>query len=482
MAVACRWHRLAAVQPDIFTFTPKSNLPEMMNCRVIALLVLLSGSLYACATAPVASISKVITGATLIDGTGRAPISDAVIVIEGTRITRVASGNPAKIPPGAQVIDAGGKFIIPGLADMHNHLGDGTFGPPRNVEDWPKNLARLLPFGFTMIFTPEMHEMKGFAQLKQLAAADDSRFPHFFGVGNWFQAKGSLDWQKGYAPETPEQARSAVRQLRAANVDAVKFVYSDNTYAFKKPNPKFMPEVMAAIIDEAHRQGLKAYAHAPILKFAKEVLRAGGDGLVHGILSDPVDEEFIELMKKNRAIYIPTHAVFEAAADIGSWARREAAFNDRGLIPKEMLEAGMKPEFIRGFEQRIDNLAYMKTHLPILHANTKKVFDAGILVIAGSDNNHTGTGIVLGLASQLELVLMTEAGLTPMQVLQTATINAARMVGREKDLGSVEVGKLADLVILDADPLADIGNVRRIFRVIKGGVVHNPNEMLHAAR
>lgn len=454
----------------------------MMKALITALFLWLSGLQLACTTVPVASGSKVITGATLIDGMTRASISNALIVIEGTRITQVASADSARLPSGAEVIDARGKFVIPGLADMHNHLGDGTFGPPSGVEDWPKNLAHLLPFGFTMIFTQEMHDLKGFVQLKQLASADNSAFPHFFGVGNWFQAKGSLDWQKGFAPETPEQARSAVRQLRAANVDAVKFVYSDNTYAFKKPNPKFMPEVMAAIIDEAHQQGLKAYAHAPILKFAKEVLRAGGDGFVHGILSDPVDEEFIELMKKNRAIYIPTHAVFEAAADIGSWARREAAFNDRGLIPKEMFEAGMKPEFIRGFEQRIDNLAYMKTHLPILRANTKKVFDAGILVIAGSDNNHTGTGIALGLASQLELVLMTEAGLTPMQVLQTATINAARMVGREKDLGSVEVGKLADLVILDADPLADIGNVRRIFRVIKGGVVHNPNEMLHTAR
>jgi len=360
------------------------------------------------------------------------------------------------------------------LADMHNHLGDGTFGPPSASEDWSRNLARLLSFGITMVFSPEMHDMDGFTQLKQLSKDTSSRYPHFFGVGHWLTAKGGLDWQKGYSPETPEEAREAIRELKSANVDAVKFVYSDNTYALSKPNPMLSSAVMAAIVDEAHNQGLKAYVHAPILKYAKEVLRAGGDGLVHGIISDPIDEEFLNLMKQNRAVYMTTHSIFVAASDLAGWARREYEFNDQGSVPSELIEVGLDPSIAEDFEARIDNLAFIKDRISILQANTKTALDNGVLVVAGSDNNHGGSGILLGLSSQLELVLLVEAGLEPMQALQTATINAATMVGREGDFGSVEPGKVADLVILDANPLENIGNIRRVFKVIKGGVLHDP--------
>ena len=450
------------------------------NGRLAVVAVLLLASL-SCSPPESGQNLTVITAATVIDGTGQSPITEAVVVIEDDRILEVGPSREVATPNGARVIDARGKFVVPGIADMHNHLGDGTFGPPPGPEDWAKNLAHLLPFGVTMIFSPEMHDLEGFVRLKQLAESATSPYPHFFGVGNWLTAKGGLDWEKGYSPETPEQARTAIRELKAAGVDAVKFVYSDNTYAFKQPSPMLSQEVMAAIVDEAHKQDLKAYVHAPILEYAKEVLRAGGDGLVHGVISDSIDDEFIALMKKNRAVYVATHCVFTAASDLAGWARYEDAFNDQGMVPKELIEAGMDPALVESFEARIDKLLYMKERLPVLQANTKKAWDAGLLVVAGSDNNHGGTGIVLGLSSQIELLLMVEGGLEPMEALQSATINAARMMGLEGELGSVEAGKLADLIILDADPLEDIRNIRRIHRVIKGGVVYDPGEMLRAA-
>lgn len=426
--------------------------------------------------------TKVITGATLIDGTGRAPIKDAVVIIEGTRIRQVGTKSKTKIPEGAEVIDARGKFVIPGLADMHNHLGDGTFGFDRPPSDLKKNLARLLAWGVTTIFDPGIPDLKLLAELKRVSATETAPYPHFFGVGRLFAAKGGHGSQEGYTPETPEEARAAVRELKAANVDAVKLVYTDLTYVTKKPRPKLKPEIMAAIIDETHQQGLKAYVHAPILKYAKEVLRAGADGLVHGIISDPVDDEFIRLMKKNRAVYITTHAIFEAVADVAAWARRAAAFDERGLIAKEVYETGMSPETVKRLEAMWDDLAYTREHLPILRANLKRVWDAGIPVVTGSDTSDSGVGVLLGLSSQIELLLHIEAGLNPGQAIRAATINAARMIGREKDLGSVEPGKLADLVILEADPLVDIGNVRRIYRVVKGGVVYDPATLLRAVK
>lgn len=427
---------------------------------------------------------KAITGVTVIDGISREPLRDAVVLIEGTRISAVGSRSRTKIPPAARIIDARGKYLIPGLADMHNHLGDGTFSFTEGPSDFKKNLARMLGFGFTTLFDQGIPDLKSFAELKDLATADTAPYPRFFAVGVRFAASGGHGSALGaYTPETPEEARKNVRDLKRASVDGVKIVYDDLSYVTNQPRPMLKSEVVAAIIDEARNQGLKSYVHAPVLKYAKEVLRAGASGLVHGIISEPVDDEFISLMKKNRAVYITTHSIFESVANLGGWARRQAAFDKRGLIPGDIYELGMRPATVEQWEARWANLSIAKAKLPILRANAKRLQDAGVVVVLGSDTASagSGTGVILGLASQVELALLVEAGLTPLQALQAATINAARMIGREKDLGTVERGKLADLLILDADPLSDIANVHQIYRVIKGGVVYDPAELLRVA-
>jgi imidazolonepropionase-like amidohydrolase len=231
---------------------------------------------------------------------------------------------------------------------------------------------------------------------------------------------------------------------------------------------------MAAIIDEAHKQGLKVYVHAPVLKYAKEVLRAGADGLAHGILSDPVDDEFISLMKKNDAVYVATNAVFNSVADLTGWSKRAQTADSNGIISQAIFDAGTSPELEKQWNSRWNNIAYTKERIPTLQANLRKVYAAGIPVVLGSDSS----GAFVGLASQIELSLEAEAGLSAYQVIQTATINAARMINREKDLGSIEEGKLADMLILNADPLADIANIRKIYRIVKGGVVYEQSQLL----
>jgi imidazolonepropionase-like amidohydrolase len=428
-----------------------------------------------------AQLRKAIVGVTVIDGTGREPIKDAVIIIDGTRISAVGSRRETKIPLGAALREMRGKFVIAGLADMHNHLGDGTFNFNEAPPDFRKNLSRMLGFGFTTLFDQGIPDLKSFAELKTLTVPVSAPYPHFFGVGVRFAAKGGHGSARGaYSPETPEEARQNVRELRAANVDGVKIVYDDLSYVTDRPRPMLKSEVVAAIIDEARNQGLKSYVHAPVLKYAKEVLRAGTNGLVHGIISEPVDDEFISLMKKNRAVYIPTHTIFESVSDISGWARRQAAFDKRGLIPSDVYEWGMKPTTVLQWEALWAKLSIAKAKLPILRANTKRLQDAGVLVVLGSDtaNPGSGTGVILGLASQVELSLMVEAGLTTLQAIQAATINGARMVGRERNVGTVERGKVADLLVLDADPLADITNIHRTFRVFKAGVEYDPQKLL----
>lgn len=426
---------------------------------------------------------KVITGATIVDGTGGAPIKDAVIVIKASRISAVGSRSSTNVPRAAEIIDARGKYVIPGLADMHNHLGDGTFDLREAPPDFKKNLRRMLGWGFTSLFHMGIPDLQTFADLKLAAAADDSPYPRFHGVGVRFSAKGGHGASLGaYTPDSPAEARGQVRELKKANVYGVKIVYDDLSYVTDEPRPMLPLEVVAAIIDEAHKQDLKAYVHAPVLKHAKEVLELGADGLVHAIVSDPVDDELISLLKKNQAAYITTHAIFESVADLGAWARRVSAFNNRGLVPEEIIKVGMNPSAIEQWEARWKNLSIAKAKLPLLRQNLKRLHEAGVWIVLGSDTPSagTGTGVLLGLASQLELTLMVEAGLTMTEALQTATLNSARMVGLEKDLGSIEAGKLADLLILDADPLKDSGNIRTIHRIIKGGKLYNPTDLLNA--
>ncbi|HET9360887.1 MAG TPA: amidohydrolase family protein, partial [Vicinamibacterales bacterium] len=208
-------------------------------------------------------------------------------------------------------------------------------------------------------------------------------------------------------------------------------------------------------------------------------LRAGADGLMHGIIDEPVDQEFLDLMKRNKAVYVATSSLYEDVADVASWARRQAAYDEAGRL------SAIVNGFIAGpgaqqFEATFNNSALTKRLLPTQRANLKKVFDAGVPVVMGTDAGFLG--ILMGVSSQAELALMVEAGLTPDAALAAATINAARMLGREATFGTIETGKQADMIVLDADPLADIGNVRRIHRVIKGGVVHDPGQLLAGMR
>src|SRR5262245_6336752 len=415
---------------------------------------------------------KVITGATLIDGQGSAPLKDAAIVIEGSRIKQVGATDKIEIPKNATVIDARGKFVTPGLADMHNHLRDGTFSRRPQALG---NARRLLAFGVTTVFFPNAN-LQLLATLKKEAAPDNSAYPHIFGAGPMVTVKGGSLSGEARSPNTAEEARAVVKEMKAANVEAIKLGYDDNTWAMKKPMPLLKEEVVSAIMAEAHQQGLKVFVHAPILEQAKVVLRAGADGLMHGIIDKPVDDEFIALMKKNRACYVSTLALFEAVGDVAGWVKREAAYDSRMTYPSSVIEAFTSKAGREQFESFLTNAAFTKTHLPTLRANLKMVNDAGILIVAGTDTGLSG--VFPGVASHLELILHAEAGLRTADIIKAATINAARMIGREKDLGTIEEGKVADLLILDANPLDDIRNIKQIHRVIKGGTMFEPAELL----
>ncbi len=413
----------------------------------------------------------VITGATLIDGTMRPAIQDAVIVISGSRIAQAGTRRRVAVPPGATVIDGRGKFVIPGLADMHHHLLSGSMQP---IVNRPSVLRRMLAVGVTTVFTPSIAQ-KDFAALTAAAAGDAAPYARFFGTGPSITVKEDEFGRRegGVAPETAAEARTIVRDLKAAGVHAIKIMNDDVSWSIKTRVPLMKPDVLTALIDEAHRQRLKVFAHAPMLEAAKQVLRAGGDGLMHGIIDQPVDREFLTLMKRNRASYVPTMGLYEDIGDVASWAKRQSVNWDKAALqPPRFYAAFTSPIGVKQFEFFFNNAAFTKEHLPVQRANLKTVFDAGIPVVLGTDTGFFG--VLVGVATQIELELLTEAGLKPEDALRAATINAARMMGKEKEFGTVEAGKAADLVILDADPRADIRNVTRIVRTFKGGIPYEP--------
>jgi len=414
---------------------------------------------------------KAITGVTLIDGTTRASVQDAVVVVDGSRITQVGARASVTVPAGATIIDGRGKYLIPGLADMHHHLGSGSTRAQQNLHS---NLRRMLAVGVTTVFNPSV-PLKDFTALKTAAADDAAPYARFFSSGPIVTVKGDFFGLMVGAP-TPDnaaQSQAVVRELKTAGVDAIKVQYDDVSWSMTRGFPTLKREVLEAIITEAHRQNLKVFAHAPVLKHAKDALRLGLDGLMHGIIDDPIDQEFIALMKRNRASYVATMALFNDMGDVNAFARRQATNWDRAALqPARLYDFFASPPGAKRLASNFDNLAFVRDHLPTQKANVKKVFDAGIPVVLGTDTGFEG--VLIGVATQIELELLVEAGLTPSEALSAATSNAARMIGREKDLGTIESGKLADLVILDADPLQDIRNVTRIYRTMKGGVLYEP--------
>ena len=420
----------------------------------------------------------VLNHVSVIDMTGRAVQSDMAVLIRGDRIAAIerAAGFAR---PGARVIDLTGKFLMPGLGDMHNHLdrGESMPGPPipgqAAERDVRGNLKRMLAWGFTTVFSTSHAnvDLGEFADLRRTAVTDTA-LPRYFGVGRAISvAAGHASQPRfaSYLPGSADEARANVREMHAIGVDAIKLIYADQAHTGRPPVQTMQPEVMRAIIEEAHRLGLKAYAHAPGMRQAKEVLRAGADGLVHSVADAPIDDEFITLMKKNGATYTTTLSLYTAFSDVAAWMQRLAAMDTRGQGPKDVYARYQSAEGAKAYHAFFgtfpaENLRYAK-------GNVRRAFDAGIPVLAGTDTGVTG--VLLGISSQMELVLLVDAGLTTAEALASATINPARAIRRGPEQGTIERGKVADLLVLDADPLADIRNITKIHLVIKGGIANN---------
>lgn len=388
---------------------------------------------------------KAWIGARIIDGSGRTPIESGTLLIRGGRI--VAVGKRVKLPAGVTPIDATGKTIIPGLINAHGHVNN------------PEQLGVYLRDGITTVFS--LGGDKEFDLRKQCALAPPGTVPHLYVAG---PIQDSTAIPGAVAVTSPEQARRSVDELIVNKPDIVKVRIDD----FLGARPKMSPDVYQAVIDEARKNGYRTAAHVVLLDDAKGVLRAGGNYIAHSVRDREVDDEFIRLMKERHVAYSPT---LTRELAVFTYSETPAFFSDPFFL-KEADPAEMAKMSDPKHQEAVRNdraAEWYKEHLPIAMHNLKALSDAGVVIAMGTDSGG-GPGRFQGYFEHLELEYETKAGLSPMQALVSATSGAAQAVSISQQAGTLEKGKWADFVVLNANPLDDIRNTRAIDSVWIGGV------------
>jgi imidazolonepropionase-like amidohydrolase len=411
----------------------------------------------------------VLTGARLIDGAGHAPMENAVLVIQGDKVSAVGPADSVKYPDDAQVIDCHGQTIIPGLISDHSHIGlvDGTSVKPENYNraNILRQLRQYEAYGVTTIMALGLNGDL-FYELRDEQHAGKSRGADIFGavrgIGAPMGAPPATLLPVGkdqlYRPETSEEAKADVREIVAHHPDLIKIWVDD----LLGTAPKMKPEIYQTVIEEAHRAGIRVASHIFYLEDAKAVLRAGVDIIAHGVRDQPVDTEFTDEMRARSAWYIPTIDLDECSyifAEQPAWTKE--SFFQTALQPA-LRDQLNDPAYLQKTRTN-PRIPIFKKAVATSKANLKTLYDAGIKVAFGTDSGAQPVRIP-GFAEHRELQLLVESGLSPLQALECATSSAAALIGLT-DRGVLAPGKLADFVILTANPLDDISNTEKIAAV-----------------
>ena len=433
-------------------------------------------------------------GATLVDGTGAAPVRNAVVLMRDGRVACAGPRAACPVPPDADTVSAAGKWIIPGLVDTHVHFSQSGWvdGRPDALdlrEQYPYDQVEAdlharperffrsyLCSGVTSVF-----DVGGYPWTLDLQArtAHSTTAPRVLSAGPLLSTIDfwlNLPDQRQFIYMADDATvRQAVRAHKAWGAAAMKVWY---IMPPQPPDTARVSALVAAAGDEARKVGLPLIVHATGLWEAKDALRAGARVLVHSVWSAPVDDEFLALARRAGTIYAPTLMVPDGYRQVA--ARRF----ERDRQPLECVDPGTRAKALAtdsvapakrpttaALEQRAARTAQ---GLALGLANLKRVHDAGIPIALGTDAGNPLT--LHGASVFMELEAMQAGGLTPLEVLVAATRTGARALELDST-GTVTAGATADLVVLDADPLADIKNVRRIALVVRRGEVYTRREL-----
>jgi len=423
------------------------------------------GAVSAQAPPPVAGAALYV-GARLISGDGGALIENSAFLVEGGRFTRVGRQSDIQAPAGAARVDLSGKTVIPALVDGHSHIGymkNLTSGPQNYTrENILDHMYRFAYFGVaaSQAMGSDFGELP-FQLRDEILAGKYPDAARFLTAGRGLAPISEISAdnmrQAAFPVTTPEGARASVQELAPRKVKLIKTWVDDRGGAVKK----LTPELYGAIIDEAHKHKLRVAVHATGLQDAKDLLRAGIDVFAH-MISD-VDDELITLFKQH-----PNTVVLSA---LGGPHRAIYAPWLNPVHP--LIVETVRPEQIKRLQSRFPQtnpaqLQQSKEAWDRLARGITRLHAAGVKIGVGTDGGGQQGDQFIGWTMHAELENLVMAGLPPAAVLVAATRSSAEILGQD-DLGLVAPGKSADFVVLDANPLDDITNTRRIFQVYLRG-------------
>jgi imidazolonepropionase-like amidohydrolase len=416
----------------------------------------------------------ILINATIIDGTGGAPQPHTAIIIRNGRIASVTRG---KVKPASDAIqvDCSGKFIMPEIIDCHSHVGNlkgtTTSGENYTSENVRHQLARFQDYGVGAILSMGTEQPAGLAirdSSKNGLIPGATMFSAIYGFG----VKGAMPPEGMgmthiYRPETPEEAVRQVQELVAFRPDVIK-IWVDDFYGQFRKDQIMKPEIYTAIIKEAHKHNIRVAAHLYHGSDAYKLIEAGIDIIAHSIRDAEVDNFLLEEIKKKNVTYIPTLSLDEFAYIYeGNPSWMDDPFFRNSLEPGvyEMITSPAYKDKI----SKSPVTPQEKTALDVALKNLLLLYRAGLPVALGTDAGASPIR-AQGFSEHMEMELMVKAGLTPLEAITVATSNGAKLLRIEDTRGTLQVGKKADLIILDKDPLEDIRNTRTISSVWKDGI------------
>jgi predicted amidohydrolase len=426
----------------------------------------------------------VFTHVTVIDATGAPPQPDMTVVITGNRITALGKIGKVYMPTDAQVVNAEGKYMIPGLWDMHAHIFSyykGPSGQPAHEERFPLFIANgVTGLRLMWVRTGQAGQAEGW---RKQAIEQPGSVPRIVAIGTIVDGSPPTHPNSDVV-NTADEARQMVDKIKASGVDFVKVYWNLSREAY------------FAIADEAHKQHIPFAGHVPVYVSAFEASDAGQKSIEHldGLLlacsskeQELMNIEIKDWNEKNQKQMLETFdeakcgQLFSQFQKNGTWQVPTLVIHHRGplalegslavderlkYIPRDEREEWRKFSSQlenRPAEQISNNPKAWQMNLNLVGAMHR----AGVEIMAGADVGNPY--IYPGFSLHDELALFVKAGLTPMEALQSATRNPARFLGMQDSLGTIEKGKLADLVLLDANPLQDISNIQRINAVVING-------------
>jgi len=418
---------------------------RISNCLAVAASLIATVGTLSLAHAQNAGVVA-FTGARLIDGTGSAPIEQATLVIRDGRVVAAGAGSDVSIPAGAERIDLAGKTIVPGFVNAHGHLSEG-FAAASARDSLRAQLRQYASYGITTVV---------------VLGVQEENFEPALRLREEQRNGAALDGARAYIAgptlqnlATAEEARARVNSYADAGADVVKIHVTGN------PND-MTPAVYGALIDQAHTRGLPVSAHMYYLEDARGLVDAGVDVLAHSVRDQDVDAQLIAEIKRRNVGYTPTltrdlaRFVYETVPDFLSdpfFLRFAEPYADEIEV---VTDPARQMEMRNSEVRQADKIGLQRGE-----RNLKILSDADVLIGLGTDTG-TNDGQWQGYFEHVEFEMMADAGMTPMQVLVAATGGAARVAGLDEELGTLQPGRWADLVVLNANPLDEIRATREI--------------------